>query len=329
MNSKRRQIHEGSGDPVHELPDLGDDAFAVYESRSRFFVMRNRVGLRIFTMVGTRSQIDPAWLNRHISEAAIERIDQVFGLADSEELGSAQSAKPGAGRARAWFPDEPGFKLSPAARAAQLLGPVIDTDEKYNGTGSIRFDGDDLIIMPDSPEFDSPQGFFQLFMRLRPTVLRPCVLVEKPGQFKVEIDDEQRVAVSVATSSGEYSARSQALVVNRWQQFRAVYACGALDVEVNTIGDRIGVPGTPIDGNAPVAVGAGFTGNIDDFRLAGLSIRKDHVDIEGLDANGHVRLDENGSARLEIRFTGEMDQPIERTIFCFGPVEEAKSPDPP
>jgi hypothetical protein len=142
---------------------------------------------------------------------------------------------------------------------------------------------------------------------------RLCAPVEKAGELAIRVDESGYVTFSLSTSEGIFSVTSSALLeVGTWQRVVGIYLPGRLSIQLDNDIEIARATGTPIDGAAPVVIGEGMVGNVDEFKMAPFSGAGDAVILEGLRVDGSLQLDEHGEGSFTIRSTGEGSSGIER-----------------
>jgi len=145
------------------------------------------------------------------------------------------------------------------AVADGFLGPAY----AFNGTGTITIAHDPVFAFP---------GGFMVQAAIRPPPGSNGVIVEKAGQFRLDlVDGHPRFSVQTGAAigaAGEASVTSaQPVLADQWTLLGAKFDGTTLKVIVGDYEESIVLSSSPMGSTAPVVIGPGFIGSIDEIRF--------------------------------------------------------------
>lgn len=189
---------------------------------------------------------------------------------------------------------------------ATVNGATLDTARKHEGGGSLRLDDTSATLtISDNVNLRLQDGF-TVSLWVQPSS-PGGTLIDKPGEYRLFIDDQGRAVFGITTTTGEQLIVGTQLCAGQWSQVTASYkAVGMAIVTVNGISTGLPVTSNAATGTAAITVGQSFKGWLDLLTFS----RGDHF-ISGTDLSvtgltgGQVLLDANGEATLGLASTGQ------------------------
>ena len=204
---------------------------------------------------------------------------------------------------------------------AAVAGARVDAADPAEGMGSLAFSGADVVRVPSHPAVDALGGL-ELSLWIQPRQRRAAVLVERSGQYRVELDAEGRVQVTTGKSAPLVSEAP--LPLGEWSRLELRLAPGRASLAVGPAAGQLQMVSGACElatSNAEVRVGAGFAGLLDHLRFAKGGFDPREAMAMGLGPNGTIRTDAQGHAEFQIRIESELPRdyrPVQYRVVVHG-----------
>jgi hypothetical protein len=184
---------------------------------------------------------------------------------------------------------------------------VLSVAEGFSGPG-LAFDGQGLISIPDAEDLAFGRGFM-VQTAVRPPPGLAQTLIERAGDFRLSlvlIDDQLKARFSVTTASGEESVTSFLPVpAHAWSLVSGRYEAGRLWVGINSSDAFVALSQSPVHSTAEITIGAGFSGTLDEIRIADLT-RAPLATFSNGQQVVEFQADATGTFTTEIQSTGQL-----------------------
>lgn len=153
--------------------------------------------------------------------------------------------------------------------AAAVAGARL-AQQRQEGTHSLEFSGADSVTIPDTPAVDA-RGGVQVSFWVRPTGTGPAVLLERPGQYRLELLADRKLRLQAGNAGPPLALESDVALPNgQWSFVEVRVSERQLKL---AWGDRPGAflaksragPSSFQTATVPVVVGAQLRGNLDDL----------------------------------------------------------------
>jgi len=195
----------------------------------------------------------------------------------------------------------------------RLTEAAIKGDDPHDGAGALELDGRGYGLVDDAPRFDFRRRF-SASAWVRPDLHTEALLIGKGGAWQLRLRPDGRAEFEVSTETGTYRVLSPfPLPLELWSRVEARFEESRIALFINS--NRFEEPSTGLlrTNDAPIEVGTGWIGAVDQVHIDGPSDTGQAVQVNGLDPGGILTLDAAGRGSFEIASLGTLvqDLPIE------------------
>jgi Big-like domain-containing protein len=191
--------------------------------------------------------------------------------------------------------------------AVTIPGVSLDLGSKTTGAGSLRFDGQSQVEVPDHTALTlaNDVGFTIDFNAGTP---QEATLLSKSGAYGASLVPDGfgvRVKAFVIVDGVEHSALSDVVDLGTWHTASIGFEGGVLALDVDRKQTRTNVAGVIETRAGPVVIGSGFIGNLDNVRLFDLS-RPKLAAFEDGSFRTSLLIGPDGRASVRVRSLGNL-----------------------